>query len=42
MDLKGKKVKVISQPQKMKSTTLKPHMKEMMEKIMKIIWKRIF
>ena len=34
MDLKAKKVKIIFQPQEMKSTTLKSHTKEIMEKIM--------
>ena len=41
MDLKAKKVKIIFQPQKKKSTTLKPHTKEMMEKIMKKILKLV-
>ena len=41
LNLKATKVKIIFQPQKMKSTTLKPHTKKIMEKIMKKIWKRI-
>ena len=41
MNLKAKEVRIIFQPQKMKSTTLKPHTKEIMEEIIKKIWKRI-
>ena len=41
MDLKAKKVKIIFQPQKMKSMTLKPHTKEMMKKIINQNSKRI-
>ena len=37
MNLKVKKVRIIFQPQKMKSTILEPHTKEMMERIMKKI-----
>ena len=41
LNLKAKKVKIIFQPEKLKSTTLKSHTKEIMKKIMKKIWKRI-
>ena len=41
MNSKAKKVKIIFQPQKMKSTPLKPHTKEIMKKIMMKILKKI-
>ena len=41
MNLKVKKVKIVFQLQKMKSTKLKPHTKEIMKEIMKEILKKV-
>ena len=41
MNLKAKKVQIIFQPKKMKSTTLRPHTKKIWKRILKRILKKI-